>query len=134
MSENEQTALKADKFSEDEIQLAQLFKAYGLPWTPEPGQYVLDQSELIECSSPFQQRVFFILDLKHFLRRSGTLGELTERMCWLPDWDDARQILRDIGVDSTEIAERLRATQAIEQGTERLELYRLIEEHLTRGI
>lgn len=122
------------KFSEAEIALAQLFKAYGLDWSPAPGHYVLDQSELIECGSPFQGRVFFILDLKHFLRRCGTLTELKQRMCWLPDWDDARQILRDLSVDSRWVAERLQTSRAIESGTERLELYRMIEESLTGSL
>jgi len=122
------------KFSEDEIELAQLFKAYGLDWSPAPGHYVLDQSELIECGSPFQGRVFFILDLKHFLRRCSTLTELKQRMCWLPDWDDARQILRDLSVDSRLVAERLQMSCAIESGSERLELYRMIEESLTGSL
>jgi len=125
---------RAPKFSEAEIELAQLFKAYGLDWSPAPGHYVLDQSELIECGSPFQGRVFFILDLRHFLRRCGTLAELKQRMCWLPDWDDARQILRELSVDARVISERLQMSRAIESGTERLELYRLIEESLTETL
>lgn len=127
-------APRAPKFSESEIELAQLFKAYGLDWSPAPGHYVLDQSAVIECGSPFQERVFFILDLKHFLRRCGTLSELKQRMCWLPDWDQARQILRELSVDSRFIAERLQQSRAIESGTERLELYRLIEESLTGSL
>ncbi len=119
------------KFSDEELELAQLFKAFGLPWTPACGHYLLDQSELIECESPFQDRVFFILDLKHFLRRSGTLEQLKERVCWLPDWHDAREILKQLEVGSCEIAKHLASTQAIESGTERLELYRLIEQRLT---
>ncbi len=122
------------KFCEAEIELAQLFKAYGLEWSPAPGQYVLDQSGLIECASPFQGRVFFILDLKHFVRRCGTLEELKQRMCWLPDWDDARQILRELAVDGQQIAERLQSSRALESGTERLELFRLIEESLTGSL
>jgi hypothetical protein len=61
------------KFCEEELDLAQLFKAFGLEWTPQCGHYVLDQSKLIDCSSPFQERVFFILDLKHFLRRAENM-------------------------------------------------------------
>lgn len=122
------------KFSNEEIELAQLFKAFGLEWTPACGQYVLDQSGLIECASPFQPRVFFILDLKHFLRRCQTLDELKQRMCWLPDWQQARQVLEQLGVRSADVAQRLMDTRAIEHGCERLELYRLIEEQLTGGL
>ncbi len=127
-------SFKCPKFSSEEIELAQLFKAYGLDWQPAPGHYVLDQSELIDCPSPFQGRVFFILDLKHFLKRSGTLEELKQRVCWLPDWDDARQILRDLDVEPSLIVSRLQASRAMERGTERLELYRMIEESLTGSL
>jgi hypothetical protein len=122
------------KFSDEEIELAQLFKAYGLEWEPRCGQYVLDQSELIECASPFQPRVFFILDLRHFLRRAGTVEELKRRLCWLPDWQDCRQLLQHMGLGSEVVARRLAASCAIEDNCERLELYRLIEEQLTGGM
>ncbi len=122
------------KFSIPEIELAQLFKAYGLEWTPQCGHYVLDQAQLIQCSSPFQPNVYFILDIKHFLRRSGTLEQLKQRMCWLPDWQDARQLLQQMGVSSTTVALRLIDSRAIENNLERLELYRLIEEQLTGGM
>lgn len=122
------------EFCDEELDLAQLFKAYGLDWTPTVGHYVLDQSDLIECDSPFQDRVFFILDLKHFLRRSETLENLKERMCWLPTWEQSRKLLRDYGVDDQYVAKHLSATNAIEQGHERLELYRLLEEQITGGL
>ncbi len=121
------------RFSGEELDLAQLFKAYGLDWTPEVGHYVLDQSELIKCESPFQDRVFFILDLKHFLRRSETIENLKERVCWLPTWEQMRQLLREHDVSDQTVVEHLELTQAIGRGTERLELYRLFEERLTGG-
>lgn len=122
------------KFSEEELELAQLFKAYGLPWTPRCGQYVFDQTRLIEAPSPFQPRVYFILDLKHFLRRAGSLEELQRRMCWLPDWHEARELLQTMGVSSTAVTQRLIASGALLAYAERLELYRLIEDHLTGGL
>lgn len=118
-------------FCQEELELAQLFKAYGLEWTPSVGHFVLDQSELIECDSPFQGRVFFILDLKHFLRRSDSIENLKQSMCWLPTWQQARQILRQNGVSNSQVAAHLSETKAIESGTERLELYRLIEQAIT---
>lgn len=119
------------KFSAEEIELAQLLKAYGLEWQPQCGQYVFDQSHLIECASPFQPGVYFILDLRHFLRRSGTLEELQRRMCWLPDWQEARELLQHLGVTADVVAHRLSSSAALERNGERLELYRLIEEQLT---
>lgn len=122
------------KFTQEEIELAQLFKAYGLPWEPAPGQFVLDQSELIETESPFQHRVYFILDLQHFLRRSGDLEGLRESMCWLPTWEEIRQVLRENGIQNCQVIQHLESSQALQQGTERLELYRLLEEHITENL
>ncbi|HBE71751.1 MAG TPA: hypothetical protein DDW52_26710 [Planctomycetaceae bacterium] len=118
-------------FCGEELELAQLFKAYGIDWQPSVGMYVLDQSELIEVPSPFQDRVYFILDLKHFLRRSGSLGELKERVCWLPTYEQARTFLFEAGVPHRAVAKRLSNAGAIDSGNERLELYRMIEDHLS---
>lgn len=119
------------KFSAEEIALAQLFKAYGLEWQPTCGQYVLDQANLIEVPSPFQPKIYYILDLKHFLRRAGTIENLKQHMCWLPDWEQARDILESLGVSSEAVAERLRASNALADRSERLELYRFVEEAMT---
>lgn len=123
--------LQTPHFTDDELELAQLFKAYGLEWTPSPGQFVLDQSHLIEVPSPFQERVYFILDLRHFVRRSGNIEELKQRMCWLPTWEDARRLLRQFSVADAEVSRRVCETGALAAGRERLELYRIIEDCLT---
>lgn len=67
--------------------------------------------------------------------RHFAFGEqLKQRMCWLPDWQDARQLLQQMGVSSITVAQRLIDSRAIENNMERLELYRLIEEQLTGGM
>ncbi|MEM7473443.1 MAG: hypothetical protein AAF483_00480 [Planctomycetota bacterium] len=119
------------RFSDEELELAQLFKAYGLDWTPEVGHFVLDQSDLIDCESPFQDGVFFILDLKHFLRRSETIENLKQSVCWLPTWEQMRELLREYDVSDAQVSERMQETSAIDHGTERLELYRMLEERIT---
>ena len=120
------------KFSAAEIELAQKLKADGLSWTPSVGHFVWDQDNLINASSPFHDRVFFILDLKHFLRRSGTIERLAQGCCWLPTWYDAREVLRAFAISDQQVADHLASTGAIAAGTERLELYRLISESLAR--
>lgn len=120
-------------FSDEELELAQLLKAFGMEWTPRVGCFVLDQSELIEVPSPFQERVYFILDMKHFLRRAASIEELKERVCWLPTWEQARKLLRDLGVPDSAVNQRLTESRAIVDGTERLELYRMLEESITGG-
>ncbi|MEM9586492.1 MAG: hypothetical protein AAGA03_04360 [Planctomycetota bacterium] len=121
------------KFTRQQIKLAQRLKEAGMPWDPQPGHFVWDGESLIEHDSPFHDRVFFILDLKHFLRRSETIENLIKKCCWLPDWFHARQLLRDRGVTDQEIQHHLEKSRAIESGTELDELYKLLLDPLATG-
>ncbi|MEM8913248.1 MAG: hypothetical protein AAGC97_15890 [Planctomycetota bacterium] len=120
-------------FSQAEIDLAHDLKFRGLTWIPSVGHYVWDRDHLIQHDSPFQGRVYFILELKHFLRRSDSLEHLTESMVWLPTWEQAREILHAFGVPAEDVAARLHCEAAIVSGTERLELYRMIGECLPKS-
>jgi hypothetical protein len=91
---------------------------------------VWDENGLIEKPSPFQEGVYFILDLKHFLRRAGTIEAMKDALVWLPTWHDARDILRALGVADDAVAGRLAAKAAIESGDELPVLYDLIAEQL----
>ncbi len=119
------------KFSAEEIQLAKEFKQYGLNWTPTVGNYMYDEHGLIEVPSPFQEKVYFILDLKHFLRHSGTIENLRDKMIWLPQWEDARMTLKQLGVGNESIIETLQMQKGLETGSERLVLYKLIHSELS---
>jgi hypothetical protein len=66
------------KFTPAEIELARRLKQLGLAWTPSVGHFVWDETGLINCTSPFHDYVYFILDLKHFLRRAGTIERLQQ--------------------------------------------------------
>lgn len=118
------------RFTPAEIELARKAKQLGLNWTPQVGQYVWDEQGLIECSSPFHDQVFFILDLKHFLRRAGTIERLQQDLCWLPAWEQLRGLLRELGATDAEVELRLRECKALESGNERLCLYELLTERL----
>jgi hypothetical protein len=114
------------KFTETEIQLAHELKAAGLPWRPAPGHYVWDGNDLIEHGSPFHDRVFFILDLKHFLRRSETMERLIDELVWLPTWEQCRMLLAERGYDSQQVAQIIHESNAIGNDCERSELYRTL--------
>ena len=118
------------KFSSEEVKLAQQLKQLGLPWEPKPGHFVWDTAKVLEHDSPFHDRVFFILDLKHFLRRTSSIENLKKLFYWLPTWHDAREILKALEVDSSEIAERLKHEDSVRKGAERLLLYQMIKEAL----
>ena len=118
------------KFTAPEITKALELKRLGLDWTPGTGCYVWDEAGIIQCESPFHDLVYYILDLKHFLRRADSVEQLKRDLCWLPTWYDARRILQERGVTQDAIIRRLQVDQAIENGTERMSLYQMIEENL----
>jgi hypothetical protein len=118
------------RFSDPLIARARALRSLGLAWEPSPGHFVWDEQSLIEKPSPFQEGVYFILDLKHFLRRAGTLEALKEAFVWLPTWHDAREILGNLGVTHATVASRLASQQAVESRNELMVLYDLIAEQL----
>jgi uncharacterized protein YjiS (DUF1127 family) len=105
-----------------------------LPWTPEPGQFVYDDDRVLPHTSPFQENVFFILDLRHFLRYAESVDELQQRMFWLPTWHDCLSLLHDMGVSRSDIASTLTDRNAIQQGTELDCLYELLALHLNPAL
>ena len=120
------------RFSQNEIEAARRLKELGLTWYPAPGQFVFDEEGVIEQHSPFQERVYFILDLKHFLRRTGSVDRLKSVLFWLPTGHEARELLRFQGVGDGEVADALQDARSIESRSELSTLYRLLETGLKR--
>ncbi len=118
------------EFSEQEIELARQLKSAGLPWEPEVGHYVFDTEGVVKPGSPFQDRVYFLLNYDCFMDRVGGVERFKEIMTWLPTWFDARKLLRRAGVSDAEVRDYLVGHQAFEQGDERLRLYELIQQNL----
>lgn len=118
-------------FNANHIELARLLRDAGLEWIPVPGHFVFDEAGLIGQPSPFQPRVYFILELRHFLRRAGCLARLRTAMFWLPHWQQARTLLREMGMTDAELADRFVAERVIECGDELETLYGWIYERLS---
>lgn len=117
-------------YADEEIRLAKLFRDQGLAWEPRAGHYVYDDTGFCKQASPFQEKVYFILNYEYFMKKVGGVERFKEIMIWLPTWHDAREILRGLGVTGEKIAHRLGETQAIQLGTERLVMYELIASEL----
>jgi hypothetical protein len=113
-------------FTDEEIQLAKQMRTQGLNWGPKAGNYVYDETGFCKQPSPFQEKVYFILNYDYFMKAVGGVERFKEIMIWLPTWYDARQILRTFEVSNENILEHLNGQRAIEQGHERLALYQLI--------
>ena len=120
-------------FSETEIKLARQLRDNGLTWEPAVGHYVYDESGLCEKGSPFQERVYFILNHAYFMQLIGGVDRFKAEMLWLPTWEDLRAIIRGFGYSDADVAQYLVAKQSIVTGEERLDLYRFVDLHL-RGM
>ena len=117
-------------FSEPEINIARQLKSLNLNWTPQSGHYVYDETEFCHQPSPFQDRVYFVLNYPYFMKAVGGVERFRQMMTWLPTWYDARQILSAMDVTNQQVYEHLLSTNSIQKGQERLALYRLILEEL----
>lgn len=90
-------------FSDDLYRAAERMKTAGIQWTPHVGCFVRDPGEIIQAPSPFPGRVYFILNLNHFLKRFDTVDRMVETLVWLPTWFQAVQLARELGIDDAAI-------------------------------
>lgn len=118
------------RFTEREIELARRLRDLGLAWEPQAGNFVLDENDCLQRSSPFQPGVFFVLNYEHFLKLLGGLDSFRQQMLWLPTWSDLRRILADLGVTHHQVAVYLQQREAIENACEREALYEFVEQQL----
>ena len=119
-------------FSSKHLQLADRFKQLGLRWEPEVGNYVNDATGAVKPTSPFQDGVYLLLNYDCFMRKVGGVDRFKEIMTWLPTWDDARRILKSLGVCHEEVAAELLRTDAVASDTELLVLYEMIADRLRK--
>ncbi|MFQ5743721.1 MAG: hypothetical protein ACE5HV_09060 [Acidobacteriota bacterium] len=93
------------RFKESEIDAAMRMRAAGLPWGPEPGQYIFDINGMVRAGSPFQAGVYLIHSANTFEAMAGGPEELFENFVWLPTWEEALAWLREMGVGNDKILE-----------------------------
>jgi hypothetical protein len=123
---NPKTDLPPIPFDLRHCQAAAQLKERGLPWTPHVGCFVWDPDEIIEATSPFPSRIYFILNLGHFLRIFGSLEEISRKLVWLPTYHQARLLCDQVGVDQEEVSAVLVSADNIRAGNELLVLYKMI--------
>ena len=123
---NPKTDLPPIPFDLRHCQAAAELKDRGLPWTPHVGCFVWDPDEIIEATSPFPSRIYFILNLGHFLRIFGSLEEISRKLVWLPTYHQARLLCDQVGVDQEEVSAVLVSADNIRAGNELLVLYKMI--------
>jgi hypothetical protein len=123
---NSKTDLPPIPFDLRHCQAAAQLKEKGLPWTPHVGCFVWDPDEVIEVTSPFPGRIYFILNLGHFLRIFGSLKEIAKKLVWLPTYHQARLLCERLGVDQEEVSSLWASSKDIPSGDELLVLYKMI--------
>ncbi|MEL7265659.1 MAG: hypothetical protein AAFN70_21510 [Planctomycetota bacterium] len=97
------------QFSKSEIQICRQLRDAGLNWQPVPGHYVFDDDQVLPHTSPFQENVFFVLDLQHFLRYVDSIDAMRQRMFWLPTWEQARRWLANAGISPQQSVDQISA-------------------------
>ena len=123
---NPDTDLPPIPFDLRHCQAAAQLKERGLPWTPHVGCFVWDPDEIMEVTSPFPSRIYFILNLGHFLRIFGSLEKISRKLVWLPTYHQACLLCDQVGVDQEEVSALLASADNIRAGEELLVLYKMI--------
>ena len=113
-------------------ELALKMKEAGLPWCPHAGCFVWDREGCIEVPSPFPGKIFFILNLGHFLRLLGSIEKITQKLIWLPAWHQARHIGVKLGIEDREFMDLFAGPKVPEPGEALLALYGLIQNKLPK--
>ena len=124
------TDLEPIPFSPEHSALAKALKEKGLEWKPHVGCFVWDEKGHIQVSSPFPNRIYFILNLGHFLRIFETIENMKEKLVWLPTWHQAKIICENLNISKTEINDSLCASGSAGSEGDTAALYRLILEKL----
>jgi hypothetical protein len=123
---NPETDLPPIPFEKRHCQAAAKLKERGLPWTVHVGCFVWDPDEIIEVTSPFPNRIYFILNVGHFLRIFGSLEEISKNLVWLPTYHQARLLCDQTGLNHEKVSAALASAENIRAGDEVLLLYQLI--------
>ena len=113
-------------FDRRHCEMAGVLKDNGLPWEPHVGCFVWDRDGFIEVSSPFPQRIYFILNMGHFLRRFQTIENMTKQLVWVPTWHQGRLLCTLFGVDNQQIDNLWHSKTMIKPGDDLLLLYEMI--------
>ena len=128
---NPETDLAPLPFDDRHRQAALRLKLAGIAWEPHAGCFVWDPEGRIPVDSPFPDRVYFILNLGHFLRLLGPIDQVRERLVWIPTWHQARLIAERLGVGGNTLREIWAEDKA--PGDEILRLYERIHAELKRA-
>jgi hypothetical protein len=125
---NPDTDLAPIAFSPELCKKAEQLKQNGLAWSPHVGCFVWDKDEHIEASSPFPHRVYFILNMGHFLKRFETPENMARHLVWLPTWYQIRQVCDQLAIAPEKIKKYIFSENHAENNL--VALYEIVLEEL----
>jgi hypothetical protein len=117
-------------FTKDLCKAAKRLKSGGLDWTPHVGCFVWDEEGVIKVSSPFPSRIYFILNLNHFIRIFHSLDGIKELLIWLPTWHQTKLLCKRANLSTQEIEEALYGHPFKEPDGDLIALYELLRSRL----
>lgn len=118
-------------FDQRHCEAAARLKEAGLPWRPHVGCFVWDREAQIAVPSPFPQRIYFILNVGHFVQILGSLEAVAVRLVWLPTWHQARLLAKQWGIRDEQLVVLWKDLADAAPGEELLALYELLWRRLT---
>ena len=113
-------------FSKSLCVAARELKAKGLDWEPHVGCFVWDEKGHMRVPSPFPDRVYFILNLGHFLRIFENTSQMKAKLVWLPTWQQARLVCLRLDVDESQMQKAIRTLEYQNPEKDLMILYELI--------
>ncbi len=120
-------------FEARHCEAAARLKAAGLIWRPHVGCFAWDRDEHLPVPSPFPRRIYFILNLGHFLRMLGSLEQVQTKLIWLPTWHQARLLAAQKAIPWSAMADLWGQSAELAPGDELLALYDILLQSLKKG-
>lgn len=120
-------------FKRGHCELALIMKDSGLKWHPNMGHYLWDPERKIFKNSPYPNRIYYILNIDHFISIFSGIESIKRLFVWLPDYYQARLICEDLGIDRNDVFENLMASNVKSTRDELSVLYNLIINKLNSG-
>jgi hypothetical protein len=108
-------------------------KENGLTWQPHVGCFVWDPDQWIKVTSPFPDRIYFVLSLARFVEIFDSIEQISKKLVWLPIWNQAQIVCRQLGIADQVFEMRQQLDRRATPTDELLQLYELINDALRQG-